>query len=189
MNQKEFFERVLRALERLEIPYMVTGSVGAILFGEPRLTNDMDVVVELPVDAVEPLASAFPPSEFYLPPREAMLSEIEARAQFNLIHVGSGSKVDLILRKDRTFSRTEFARRIRVPFSDGFDATSATPEDIILSKLEYYRMGESQKHLEDVRGMLRVSGRHLDMRYTREWAGKLGLLDILDELQGTGPRK
>lgn len=116
MNQKEFFEKVLRALEELKIPYMITGSVGAILFGGPRLTNDMDVVVELPIGAMERLCGEFPPEDFYLPPREVIRSEIDARTQFNLIHVGSGSKVDFIIRKENDFARAEFARRIRVPF-------------------------------------------------------------------------
>ncbi|MBI4584842.1 MAG: hypothetical protein HY717_12575 [Planctomycetes bacterium] len=66
MNQREFFEKVLAALKALEIPYMITGSVGAIIYGEPRLTNDMDVVVELPADRIDDLSKQFPSHDFYL---------------------------------------------------------------------------------------------------------------------------
>ena len=183
MDQKEFFESVLTFLETSKIPYMVTGSVGSILFGEPRLTNDMDVVVELSADSVDRLSREFPPQEFYLPPVETMRAEIESRRQFNLIHVGSGSKVDFIVRKEREFSRTEFARRMRVQFSESLQACSATPEDIILSKLQYYQAGKSEKHLDDIRGMLRISGNDLDMPYLKGWAGKLGLVEMLEQLE------
>jgi len=183
MNQKEFFERVLRVLEESKIPYMVTGSVGAILFGEPRLTNDMDVVVEMSTDAVSGLCRTFPPPDFYLPPAEVIRSEVDARRQFNLIHVGTGSEVDFIIRKDREFSQTEFSRRIRVPFSEQFQASSATPEDIILSKLEFDQSGESEKHLDEIRGILRISENELDMRYLEDWARKLGLLRVFGLLE------
>jgi len=138
----------------------------------------MDLVVEMPTDAIDPLSAEFLPKDFYLPPKPVVLSEIEARGQFNLIHVGSGSKVDFIIRKDRDFSRTEFARRLRVPFSENVDTTSATPEDIILSKLQYYDSGRFEKHLEDIRGILRVSAGVLDIDYIDEWASKLNLADL-----------
>ena len=83
--------------------------------------------------------------------------------------------MDFIIRKDTEFARTEFLRQGRVPFSEGFDASCATPEDIVLSKLDYYRKGGSEKHLADIAGMLRVSGKILDLPYLAHWTSRLGL--------------
>ncbi len=178
MNQQQFFEKVLQAVERLEIPYMVTGSVGAFAYGEPRMTNDMDVVLEIAADKVEALAQEFPPGAYYFPPRASVLEEIRRRGQFNVIHVESGSKVDLIVRKDTAFARAEFGRRHSLPFSAGHDAASASPEDIILSKLDYYRKGGSEKHVTDILGILRVSGKVLDFDYLESWAPRLSLDEV-----------
>jgi len=189
MTQQEFFEKVLAALEDAGIAYMVTGSVGAMLYGEPRMTNDMDVVVDPTAAQALLLAQNFSgDNDFYFPPVEVVLEEVECRGQFNILHVGSGSKVDLIVRKDTEFARTEFARRHPVAFSPERDSTSATPEDIILSKLLYYRMSPSQKHIADIRGILAVSAEELDRLYLQEWIGRLGLADAWHEIapDGTG---
>ncbi len=175
MNQREFFEKVLAALKVLDIPYMITGSVGAIIYGEPRLTNDMDVVVELPADKIDDLSKRFPSPDFYFPPPNSIRDEISRRGQFNIIHVGSGSKVDLIIRKATEFARTEFARKQKVHFSENLQVDSATPEDIIISKLRYFQMGGSPKHLLDIEGILRISGKMMDREYLQDWIGKLGL--------------
>lgn len=167
---------------------MITGSVGAILYGEPRLTNDMDLVVELSGESVDSLAAAFVPPDYYFPPREAVSSEIAARRQFTLIHVPSGSKVDFIARKDTDFARCEFGRRRRVVFSEALDAVSATPEDIIVAKLRSYASGGSQKHVEDIRGILKVSGHLLDLSYVQDWVERLGLTTIWEGVQAKGER-
>ena len=175
MTQQQFFERVIVVLESLEIPYMVTGSVGAMLYGEPRLTNDLDVVVVLAPRHIAPLTAAFTDPAFYLPPADVILEAIRQRGQFNLIHVDSGSKVDLILRKQTDFAQTEFQRRRPVVFTERVESQSATPEDIILAKLQYFREGQSHKHLDDVAGMLRVVGAQLDRAYLEQWVARLGL--------------
>ncbi len=177
MNQQEFFERVLRALERLEIPYMVAGSVGAIAYGDPRLTNDLDVVVDLNAAKVERLAEEFRPPDFYFPPSPSILEEIRRRGQFNVLHVDSGSKADLIIKKDTEFASAEFARRRKVPFTQGFSASTASPEDVILSKLHFFKSGGSEKHLRDIAGVLQVSGPGLDLAHIERWVAKLHLED------------
>ena len=174
MTQQQFFEQVIRSLETLGIPYMVTGSVAAMLYGEPRLTNDMDVVLALAPRHVDPLIRAFSSDAYYTPPREAILDAIRHRGQFNIIHVGSGSRADLILRKDSEFASEEFSRRQPMPFAAGLDSQSATPEDVILAKLMYYRSAHSEKHLTDIAGMLRVVGATLDFGYLQSWVGRLG---------------
>ena len=175
MTQQEFFEHVLKVLNDLDIKFMVTGSVGAMLFGEPRMTNDMDVVVDIRKDKAAALSREFTSEEFYFPPVEAIEADIDHRGQFNILHVESGSKVDLIIKKDTDFARTEFSRMQTVAFSEKMEASSASPEDIIISKLKYYDEGGSEKHIRDVRGMLDVSGDDVDRLYIRKWIKQLGL--------------
>ena len=175
MTQQQFFERVVAALESLEIPYMITGSVGAMLYGEPRLTNDMDVVVMLAPRHIQPFIEAFDDPSFYVPPPETILDAIRQRGQFNLIHVDSGSKVDLILRKQTDFALAEFERRRPVVFTERIESQSATAEDIIVAKLLHFREGGSQKHLDDIAGMLRTMGTDLDQGYVDNWIARLDL--------------
>ena len=177
MNQEAFFEKVLRALERFRIPYMIAGSVAAMLYGEPRLTNDMDVVVELAPEHAEPLLAAFQGDDYYAPSADFVRAIAAKGGVFNIIHVASASKVDLIVRRHHEFAVREFSRRRPLPFTDGFEAFVATPEDVVLSKLLFYREGRSEKHLNDIGGVLRVSAGRLDEAYIESWVARLGLGD------------
>jgi hypothetical protein len=168
------FFGVLHRLEDAGIAYMVVGSMASMLFGEPRLTHDLDLVVELaPRDALR-LNTLFPAEDFYCPPIEIIQSEITSRGQFNLIHHDSGLKIDLILRKDTPHGHTEFNRRARLPFVVGHEAWVASPEDVIIKKLEYFRIGGSEKHLKDIRGIL--SETPTDDAYLKSWVDRLGLV-------------
>jgi len=175
VTQHEFFTLVLKSLEACGIPYMVSGSVGAMLFGEPRLTNDIDVVVEIDAAQADCLRRFFPGDAFYLPTGEFVREAIRRRGQFNIIHVESGSKADLIVRKDGEFARVEFSRRRAQEFADDFQAQAASPEDIILSKLMAHRSGGSDKHLVDILSILDISGAALDDAYLQRWIAELGL--------------
>ncbi|MFT5241341.1 MAG: hypothetical protein ACI9OU_002508 [Candidatus Promineifilaceae bacterium] len=175
MTQQEFFEHVIDVLGATGIPYMITGSVAAMIYGEPRLTNDMDVVVQLVPNCVQPLLDAFDGDQYYAPPSEVIFEEMTRHGQFNIIHVGSGSKVDFILRKDTAFAREEFSRRQTVQFTPGIESVSATPEDVVISKLMFYQLGGSRKHLEDIAGILRLTPDALDRSYLEHWASSLGL--------------
>jgi len=154
---------------------MVTGSVAGMLYGKPRMTNDMDVVVALERKSAERLLGRFSTGEFYIPPVEAVQAEILRRGQFNLIHSASGAKVDFVIQKNTEFAIEEFSRRITIPFSNDTNACSATPEDVILSKLMYFQIGESEKHLRDIRGIIAVSRADLDLEYLDGWVRRLGL--------------
>jgi hypothetical protein len=175
VTQQEFFEYVVRALEAAGVPYMITGSVAAMVYGEPRLTNDIDVVVALAPRHLEPLLNAFAVDDFYVPPADVIRDEMHRRGQFNIIHVASGSKVDLILRKDTAFAREEFSRRQQIQLTTTTESQSATPEDVIIAKLEYYRLGQSEKHLRDIQAILRLMGPSLDWKYIDLWTTRLGL--------------
>lgn len=175
MTQQAFFEYVVEALEAAGIPYMITGSVAAMTYGEPRLTNDLDVVIRLAPRDIAVFRTAFQGDSFYVPDREVILDEIRHHGQFNVLHIDSGSKVDFILCKDTDFARNEFARRQVVQLTASTESQSATPEDVILSKLAYYKEGQSKKHLGDIAGILRLGAQEIDDAYIRQWADQLGL--------------
>lgn len=167
-----FFD-VLTLLEKAEIPYMVVGSIASMLYGEPRMTHDMDVVVQItPADARR-LEEIFSEDQYYCPPFEVLRSEIVQRGQFNLIHLESGLKIDMVIRKATEFAINEFNRRTKVPFWEGKDVFAATPEDVILVKLEYFRQGGSEKHLKDIRGI--IAETQVDFAYIEFWVHKLAL--------------
>jgi len=175
VTQERFFVAVLNALEQCRIPYMVAGSVAAILYGEPRLTNDMDVVVDLGPRQADDLLAHFAGEDFYAPSAGFVQAVIARGGSFNIIHVASASKVDLIVRRPTDFAAHEFSRRQRVPFTEQLDASVATPEDVIVSKLLFYAEGRSEKHLTDIAGILRVSAGRIDESYVESWVSRLGL--------------
>ena len=107
----ESFLNVIALLEKEQIPYMVVGSLASMIYGEPRLTHDMDLVVDiLPGDATK-IEKLFPSENYYCPPLEILRPEINHRGQFNLVHHESGLKVDLIVRKQSPHALMDSVRR------------------------------------------------------------------------------
>ncbi len=162
--------------EALGLRYMVTGSVAAMFFGEPRLTNDVDVVVHLTREDVDRLATAFPEDDFYVPPREVIECERRraTRGHFNLIHHGTGLKADVYLASADAFHDWGLAHAVRVNTDEGA-VTFAPPPYVIVRKLQFYREGSSEKHLRDVRGMLLALGDDLDRPALERWIDHFGL--------------
>jgi hypothetical protein len=182
MELYELLAKVVEAFERLHIPYLVTGSVASMAYGEPRLTNDIDVVAGIRAEHVAGLLAAFPVEEFYLDD-EAVHGAIDHETQFNIIHPASGLKVDVIVRKDTPFDSSRFARARSLRPSESYTAAFASAEDVIIKKMEYYREGGSEKHLRDITGMLRISAAEIDESYIAEWADRLGLRPIWEMIQ------
>ncbi len=169
----DVFFLVLQKLESENIPYMLVGSVAAMVYGEPRMTNDMDLVIDIQPEHAKKLIELFPIEEFYCPPIEVLSSEIVHRGQFNLIHQGTSIKIDLMVRKNTEHSKVEFNRRLKVPFWNNTEVYIATAEDIIIKKLSFYREGGSEKHLKDIRGILAES--EVDKNYLDKWVKELRL--------------
>jgi hypothetical protein len=174
MEPFELLGYVVAALERLGLRYLVTGSVATIYYGEPRFTNDIDIVAALPAARIAEFCRAFPAPEFYLS-EEAVREAVRQGGQFNIIHPTSGLKVDVIIPEDTPFNRSRFSRGLRVKPVADIEASFASPEDVIIKKLEYYRDGGSEKHLRDIAGVLKISGDRLDRAYLAEWVARLGL--------------
>jgi hypothetical protein len=183
MEQSELLRFVVSVLERLDLPYFVTGSTVTIFYGEPRFTNDIDIVVDLPADAVEEFCRQFPEDEFYVS-HEAALDAVHRRSQFNIIQPGSGLKVDVIVPALSEFNRTRFARARRVQAGTDWDASFSSPEDAMLKKMEFFSAGGSDKHLRDIAGVLKTSGSEIDTSYIDRWAALLGLTEIWHAVLG-----
>jgi hypothetical protein len=177
MEQSELLRFVVSVLERLKLPYFVTGSTVTIFYGEPRFTNDIDIVVDLPLDAVDEFCRQFPEDDFYVS-QTAASDAVRRCAQFNIIQPRSGLKVDVIVPSPTDFNRSRFARARRVQAGEGWDASFSSPEDAILKKMEFYREGGSDKHLRDIAGVLKTSSQEIDRAYIGQWAVKLGLEEI-----------
>ena len=160
MEQADLLKKLVKALEGLGIPYLLTGSMASSVFGEPRYTHDIDVVVDITLAQVISLCAAFPDPEYYCS-TEAAKQAVRDRFQFNILHTTSGLKVDVIVASKSDFDRSRLSRGIRLPAGQDFDAIFGSPEDIIVKKLEYYRDGGSEKHLRDIVGVLTVQGAQL----------------------------
>ncbi len=163
-------------LEEAGLPYMVTGATAAIVYGQPRTTNDLNVVIELKSSDLPRLRAAFPENDYYLPPDEVIEVELRRtqRAHLNALHHDSGFKADLYPMGTNALHQWAFPKRHSVPHG-GQSISFAPPEYVILRKLEYFREGGSTKHLTDIRAMLDVSGDAIDRAALDEWIARLGL--------------
>ena len=173
---------VVDALEALDVPYLIGGSLASAVHGVVRATMDADLVADVRPDHAQRFASALGDA-FYVDV-DMISSAIEQRHSFNVIHLETMFKVDVFVRGERPFDRSQLERRrpqvvAREPERTAFFATA---EDLILSKLEWYRMGSraSGQQWPDVLGVLKVQRGQLDFPYLRRWASELGVSDLLD---------
>lgn len=181
MEQSDLMRLIIRTFKSLSIPYMITGSHASAYYGEPRFTRDIDIVAELHEKQVDDFVKFFPGNEFYCE-RDMIKTEIKRRGQFNIIHTASGLKIDIILTKKTPFSKTEFSRKKSNKIFPDQEASFASPEDVIIKKMDFYRQGGSEKHLRDITGILKISEDIIDTHYITQWADKLGLRDIWDAI-------
>jgi len=146
---------ILDKLEAAEIPYCIVGGLAAIAYGRPRLTLDADLVIALTPALITAIVESFPPEDFYLPPEEVLLAEVqrESRGHFNILHQHSALRADCYLPGTSRLARWELENRrnLEAPFGNFWFAPA---ESIIVYKLLFYREGQSSKHLEDIRAML-----------------------------------
>ena len=163
MPEPNLFQIFVSRLNILSIPYMITGAVASIIYGEPRLTNDIDLVIDMNPNDVESFADAFPIEDFYCPPPEVIQLEIARpqRGHFNLIHHATGFKADIYASGRDKLHAWGFKNRNKADVA-GEKFWLAPIEYVILRKLEYYREGESEKHLRDISSILKFSSDKID---------------------------
>jgi hypothetical protein len=181
MSLVELFRRFVHPLNELGVPYMTTGAVAAVIYGEPRLTLDVDLVLRLSPEHVLPLVEAFSPNEFYVPPVEVIREEAgrPVHGHFNLLHHATGLRADIYLAGEDPLDAWGLERRRKETIA-GEAAWIAPAEYVIVRKLESYREGGSSKHLTDIRAMLRIRPDLVDRdalerivrerRLDREWS-------------------
>lgn len=176
-------ELFVERLEAIGAPYMITGATAAIIYGQPRVTNDLDVVIELDDGAIAKVLRTFPEEAFYVPPEAVIRAESArmSRGHFNVIHHESGYKADMYLAGSDSLHRWALAQRKRVEWSDGRRLWVAPPEYVVLRKMEFFREGGSAKHPADIRAICDITG--VDEAAMQPWVERLGLAEIWREMK------
>lgn len=176
MTAASLLRTVVNALDDAGIPHMLVGSFASMTHGAPRATQDIDMVIDPTPQALKRFAASFDPDRYYVSP--SAQEALAARDQFNIIDFTTAWKVDLIIRKDRPFSLSEFARRVPARALD-VDLYLATAEDTVLAKLEWAAIGGSDRQVADAAAVLAVGAGQLDEQYLDHWAAELGVSALL----------
>lgn len=174
--------KVTGVFETMGVPYLIGGSLASTLYGMVRTTQDSDIVAEMRTEHLEPFVAALQ-EEFYVDD-EMIAESIQHYSSFNIIHRETMFKVDVFIPRPRPFlqSQLERAQRQTFQFDTEVSARFASPEDTILSKLEWYRLGGevSERQWRDILGILKTRAGELDMDYLRQWAQELKIMDLLE---------
>jgi hypothetical protein len=179
MTSEDALRLLFSKLGECGIPYMITGSFASNIHGLPRATQDADVIIEVEPGTLERFLESLGPT-FYRS-MEAAMDALSREQMFNVVHLETGFKVDLIVRKSRPFSRIEFSRR-QPAFYLGENRWFATAEDIILAKLEWSKMAGSERQFSDALNVAKLQRENLDRAYLEKWAKELDILDLLEKL-------
>jgi hypothetical protein len=172
--------KVVQILDRLNVPYLIGGSLASSTHGLARATADADLLADLRIEQISDFVEALD-SEFYVS-KESAIDAIKRRSSFNLIDFASGFKVDIFIPKNRNFDRKQFANRILVAVSPDDKAFFACAEDTVIAKLEWYRAGNevSDRQWNDIIGVIKMQGSNLNLEYMRDMAKDLGISDLLE---------
>lgn len=174
MEQVELILLFTEPLDRLKLHYIATGAVASTIYGLPRFTNDLDIVLDLPSSKIKRFINTFALSEFYCPPEEILLVESKRtnRGHFNLIHHETGFKADIYIRGKDELHEWAFRNRRQIILENGKNIWVAPPEYVIIRKLEFYREGRAEKHIFDIQGMLEISDDNIDFTLLLQWIKK-----------------
>jgi len=170
-------EELVGYFDEARVPHMVVGSFASSEHGVPRATRDLDVILEIDLRGLHALLGQLDDETYYVP-RGAAEDAVADQGQFNIVDMRSGWKIDLIVRKRRAFSESEFSRRQPTSI-EGVQTWVASPEDTVLSKLEWSKLSGSERQLIDVAGVLAARGDAIDDEYLDRWAPELGVVDLL----------
>jgi predicted nucleotidyltransferase len=178
-EQVDLLKKIVKEFKNSQIEYMISGSFGSTLYGEVRATNDIDIVIDCTIGQLENFVESIE-SNYYVS-NEAAKEAFRQRSMFNIIDYSTGVKIDLIIRKKRAYSIEEFSRRRSIQFEDE-EFLFVSPEDSILSKLEWAKLGESERQFRDAVGVALVQWEHLDIEYLHKWAKNLDMEELLEDL-------
>ena len=174
--------RVTSILEELAVPYFIGGSLATAVHGVARSTMDVDIVADLKLEQVDRFVASLS-GEFYIDD-EVVRDAIRRQRSFNAIHLATMFKVDVFVRSQQPFDRSQYRRRVfsSLTVEPGHNAYVASPEDNILAKLDWYRKGGevSDRQWRDITNVISIQGDRLDFEYLRFWATRLGVTDLLE---------
>ena len=180
MEQLEVIRLVVDRIEKLGIPYFITGSIASSYYGIPRYTHDVDVVVTISEKDISAIIRLFE-GDGYLS-QEGIQDALSRTGMFNFIHMESGLKVDFWIDRGEPFTKSCFQRVRRVEISDGLWVKMASSEDVLLHKVYWDHLTSSERQIRDAQGIIAVQGVKLDIRYIEEWAKKLAIEDKMKEV-------
>jgi hypothetical protein len=184
---EDFVLLMIEALEAAGVEYLIGGAIAAWAWGEPRATQDVDMVVDIPVEAIVRLSSELENRDMLVPPEVILEAILEEGADIPIspVHMVSGFKADLYpLRPEDALRRSAFERRQRVDFGPPFgEVFIHSAEDLILYKLLYFSISQQSKHARDIAAILRSKGDQLDEPYLEIWVERLGLSAIWETLR------
>lgn len=178
MLELDVLKLVCQRLEEANIPYMLTGSFAANFYAVPRMTRDIDIVIELHKTDIQKIFHLFQ-NDFYID-TDAIKEAIDHQSIFNIIHNESVFKIDFIIRKDSSYRRTEFLRKVKINLDDRY-VWIVSPEDLIISKLDWAKDSFSEMQIKDIRNIL-LSQKDLDKDYIAKWIDKLDLKQIYSKV-------
>ncbi len=182
MNQEEVFLFVIKTLNQLNLPYTITGAYASSIHGEPRATHDIDLQIHITLKDINDICNAFQ-ENFYVS-KEGIEDALKHRTMFNLIHLESQVKIDFWIPKQNEYDQEQFKRRQEISIS-GIKTFVISPEDLILTKLDWHKKTELEKHFTDALGVMRIQDKQLDFDYITFWAEKLSIKIIWAELRKT----
>lgn len=182
LQELDILKLVCHRLEQIDIPYMLTGSFAANFYAVPRMTRDIDIVIEIHKLDINKLLQIFQ-KDFYIA-KDSISEAIEHQGMFNIIHNDSVFKVDFIIRKNAHYRKTEFQRRRQIKLGDA-PIWIVAPEDLIISKLFWAKDSLSEMQLKDVKNLL-LTLQNLDKEYLYQWVEKLDLNHIYQKVKTDG---
>jgi hypothetical protein len=171
MRVSEVFDRITSALGEAGIAYMLAGSFASAYYGAPRTTQGVDLVIRATADQLRTFVQILPPDQYDVD-LHAALEAHKHQSLFNVVDMATGWRIDFIIRKSRPFSEEEFRRRTLANL-EGRPLFVASAEDVVVSKLEWAKLAQSERHIEDVAGIFRMRWDSLDRAYLERWISEL----------------
>lgn len=182
IDPRKLLVRIAGILKKLRISYLVTGGIAVLIWGRPRFTADIDIIIELKKENIQKLEKELKKlsSESYID-IEAAEDALKKKGEFNFIDGLTGIKVDFWILKDDEFDKSRIKRRTTRKIL-GENIYIISPEDLILIKLKWFKESNSSRQLEDVESIIKISGKNLDKNYLQKWAKNFGVLLVLNRL-------
>lgn len=177
-EELKLLKEICNNLDNVKIEYMITGSIAMAFYSTPRMTRDIDIIINVSSKDIQKIFNLFQ-KDFYIS-EESVKEALKNSSMFNIIHNETIMKIDFIVRKDDEYRIKEFSRRRKIAISDTLISV-VSPEDLILSKLFWAKQSKSEMQLRDVKNILSIV-KNIDYDYIKEWSQKLKLEELLKEV-------